>query len=85
MKQFVELLQLLSTLKGKFILSNFPSQTLKWFIIKNGWIYRIVKKQNKVSNLNVPRYKLEVLVWNYEIERNLFSEPQLETRNTQPV
>ena len=82
MKQFVELLTNLSTLQGKFILSNFPSQTLKWFIIKNGWNYRIFKKQNKVSNLNTPRYKYEVLVWNYEIERNLFN--QIETLNLEP-
>lgn len=80
MKQFSDLLPILSILKGKFILSNFPSQTLKWFIIQNKWNYKIIKKQNKVSNFSVPKYKYEVLIWNYETERNLFSE-QLETLN----
>ncbi len=84
MKQFVDLLELISTIKGKFILSNFPSQTLKWFILNNGWNYRIIKKQNKVSNFNEPKYKFEVLIWNYELERNLFSKPQLEIRNPKP-
>jgi hypothetical protein len=56
-----------------FLLSNFPSQTLKYFIVKNGWNYRIIKKQNKVSNFNKPKYKNEVLVWNYTIpDQTLF-------------
>lgn len=81
MKEYCKLLEVLSTLKGKFILSNFPSQTLKWFILKYGWNYRIIRKQNKVSNFNEPKYKSEVLIWNYEVERNLFNS-NFETHNS---
>lgn len=73
MNEFISLLQLISRIKGNFILSNYPSQTLKWFILKNNWNYRIIRKQNKVSNFNVPKYKQEVLVWNYKTEQNLFN------------
>jgi len=73
MKQFADLLNVLSGLRGMFLLSNFPSQTLKYFIVKNGWNFRIIKKQNKVSNFNKPKYKHEVLVWNYTIpDQTLF-------------
>ncbi len=73
MNQFVDLLNVLSAISGMFLLSNFPSQTLKYFIVKNGWNYRIIKKQNKVSNFNKPKYKNEILVWNYTIpDQTLF-------------
>lgn len=78
MKQFFQLLTVISEIKGQFILSNFPSQTLKWFIIKNGWNYKIVKKLNKVSNLNTPKYKYEMLIWNFDTERNLFNQVENE-------
>lgn len=73
MKQFDNLLQVLSSLKGKFILSNFPSQTLKHFILKNGWNYKIIRKHNKVANFETPKFKEKVLIWNYELQKDLFS------------
>lgn len=73
MKNFIDLLEILSTIQGKFILSNFWSQSLRFFIHKSSWKFRKIKKLNKVQNLNVPRYKTEVLVWNFNTENNLFS------------
>lgn len=70
---YIDLLEILSTTQAKFILSNFWSQSLRFFIHKSSWKFRKIKKLNKVQNLNVPRYKTEVLVWNFNIENNLFS------------
>ena len=73
MKQFVSLLQKISCMKGKFILSNFWSQNLRWFIYKNGWKYKIIRKQNKVSNFLEPKWKEEVLIWIFDPPADLFN------------
>lgn len=51
MKHFIELLDLISNLKGKFILSNYWSQTLKYYILKNNWNYEKIDVNIKVRNL----------------------------------
>ena len=79
MKEFYELLELLQSIKGKFMLSNFWSQTLKFFAIKNNWKLKEQKLIMKVANFSSQRYKKEVLVFNYTSENNLFSEMYSET------
>jgi len=74
MLEFTALLNILKDIKGKFLLSNYWSQTLRWFIFKNGWKSRVVTKQMKVSNFSEPRYKSEILVWNFEDDNNLFNQ-----------
>lgn len=73
-KDLFELLQLLSEIKGKFILSNYWCQTLRWHILKFGWKYKKIEVNLKVANLgNTPVSKrTEILVYNYELESTLF-------------
>ena len=68
-----ELLTLLSSVKGRFILSNFDSPMLRKFIKRNGWNTKVVDMAMRVSNFNEARRKKEVLVYNYTIEPQLFS------------
>jgi DNA adenine methylase len=74
MKEFVQLLDTLQGIKGKFLLSNFWSQTLKYYTIKNGWEHSTITKQMKVANFNDVRYKKEVLISNYTTEPDLFNQ-----------
>jgi len=60
---FEALLQLLSTLKGKFMLSSYPSEILSAYALQHGW---------KVIEFELPRSagggrKVEVLTMNYEV------------------
>ncbi|VBB45201.1 Methyltransferase [uncultured Paludibacter sp.] len=74
-KNLYELLQVLSNIKGKFILSNYNSQTLKYHIIKYGWRYETVKMRLSVNSYNENeevKYRNEILVMNFEPKRNLF-------------
>lgn len=73
MKNFIELLDLIQSIKGKFILSNFWSQNLKYFIKKNNWNYEKLDYAMKVANFGTPRKKTEILVQNFIPEQNLFS------------
>lgn len=81
MKEFDSLLKVISKIKGNFILSNFQSQTLKWYCIKNGWNVKAKKIIMKVANFSGRRYKTELLVYNYSIQKNLFSELEYEFKN----
>jgi len=74
MNNFVELLEVISQIKGKFILSNFQSQTLNHYSNKNNWIVDRLTKNMNVANFSDPRSKTELLIRNYEIENNLFSK-----------
>ncbi len=80
MAEFVSLLDVLSGIKGKFILSNYWSQTLRYYITKNQWQYR-KRTMHLGTNVNSDRIrknirnkttKEEILVSNYIISRNLF-------------
>ncbi len=69
------LLKLLSTIKGKFILSNYWCQTLRYFILKFGWNFRTVELDLKVNHLGRGQRvekRTEILVFNYDIEKTLF-------------
>ncbi len=67
---YIELLDVLSNLKGQFLLSSFPSDVLDEYIKKNGW-YSINIKQVKCASRNADgtrKKKIEVLTANYPIQ-----------------
>jgi DNA adenine methylase len=60
---FESLLQLLTTLKGKFILSSYPSEVLSEYVCKAGW---------RMIEFELPRSagggrKVEVLTMDYDL------------------
>ncbi|QTE21063.1 DNA adenine methylase [Polaribacter cellanae] len=69
-KNYRDLLELLSNIKGKFLLSSYPSEILETFIQKNGWYTKTFDKplsaKKAVAGKSRGR-KLEVLVANYAI------------------
>lgn len=75
-KDLYDLLDVLSKIKGKFILSNYWSQTLKYFIIKNGWNFEKIKTSTACQNLNKRVYssRVEILVQNFNNNPNLFEQ-----------
>jgi DNA adenine methylase len=73
MKDFSELLEILRTIKGKFLLSNFWSQTLKHYAITTRWNIKSITKHLKIANFPETRYKTEILVSNYNGNNDLFS------------
>jgi DNA adenine methylase len=80
MNDFYQLLEILQNIKGKFILSNYPSHTLKYFIIQNNWRVITIQRNVNVANLgkrdslNSKKVKKasELLVFNYQLENKLF-------------
>lgn len=70
-KDYKELLEKLSTLKGKFLLSSFPSELLDSYIKKNGWYTICFGKPLSATKatLGKPRLgrKIEVLTANYPL------------------
>lgn len=69
-----ELLDVLESLKGKFILSNYMRDNLKSRIDKKRWNFLVKDMALKCANFhNKGRRKQEVLVYNYEMTPNLFT------------
>lgn len=69
-EDFEMLLKLLSEIKGKFLLSSYPSPILKKFTKGNGWFKMEIKQKVSVANSNSkkpPKQKIEVLTANYDI------------------
>lgn len=64
-----ELLTLLQTIKGKFILSNYMSTILESFIVKNGWMYKEIELPLNISHFKTSRKKKEILVYNYTVKK----------------
>lgn len=63
---FRALLELLAKLKGRFLLSSYPSQALNDFTLNNGWSFKSFNKNTAVSK-KATGIKTEVLTWNYTI------------------
>lgn len=68
----IQLLKLLEKIEGKFILSNFWSQTLRYFVLKNNWHTISITTLNKIANLGIrardgkkAKTKTEILVMNF--------------------
>lgn len=62
-EDFIKLLELLSTIKGKFILSTFPSDILDEYCNKNMWLKRNIIMQ-KSAGFSINK-KVEVITINY--------------------
>ena len=74
-EDFVQLLEQLENIKGKFILSSFMSDVLQEKIKKNNWKHIVIQRKCMIPALiKKPRKKYEVLTWNYNLERSLFEE-----------
>lgn len=78
-KDLYELLQLLTEIKGKFILSNYWTQTLRYHILKFGWNFRQIEISLRMTNLGRGcrpergiQKRTEILAYNYTIEPTLF-------------
>lgn len=64
-----QLLTLLQTIKGKFILSNYMCPMVADFINRNGWMHKEIELPLMVANFTKAQHKVEVLVWNFEPRR----------------
>lgn len=72
-EHFQALLDQLSQLKGKFLLSSFPNDILNRYIKKHGW-YSLSIEQSKPASRNrdgSKKKKIEVLTANYPIENTV--------------
>lgn len=72
MLMLASLLEKITQIKGKFILSQFWSQTLKWYCLKNNWHVLSFTSNMKVANLgqrqkrsSFKKTKTEILVMNF--------------------
>ncbi|MCC7303462.1 MAG: DNA adenine methylase [Bacteroidia bacterium] len=65
---YKKLLEALSKVKGKFLLSSYPSKLLKEFIKKYKWEVRGIKKSVAVTKLT-DKKKTELMVSNYDPEK----------------
>lgn len=70
-EDFVKLLDLLGRIKGKFLLSNYNSEILDEYVKINNW-HKMEFVKNLQACKNKGRKKTEVLVWNYDLEDELF-------------
>ena len=72
---------MLRNISGKFILSNYWSQTLRWHIAKYGWNHRKVEIDLRLTNLGPGgkgiQKRTEILVYNYDLEPTLFNSQQI--------
>lgn len=64
LSDFEELLELTTTLEGKFMLTMFPHSLLSEYVMNNGW--RVVEVERTISASKTKRHKqIEVIVMNY--------------------
>lgn len=63
-EMFLELLQYISAIDGKFLLSSYPHKTLNKFAKKKGWNQISIDMKRGVQNGR----KTEVITWNYDIK-----------------
>lgn len=73
-EEFEKLLQLLSTIKGKFMLCNFSSPMLLYYMAEYGWRFKIKDMPLRVANkiTKGTKRKQEMMVCNYNPEPTLF-------------
>jgi DNA adenine methylase len=63
---YTKLLEILSVIKGKFLLSSYPNKTLAEYTEKSNWNKADISKfLDMSSNLKQPRTKTENLIFNY--------------------
>ncbi len=65
---YIKLLDLLSKIKGKFLLSSYPSEILTEYIKKNKWFAKEIDMPvSVVARYKTGKRKTEVLIANYQI------------------
>ena len=66
-EDWIELLETISKIKGKFLLSSYPEPELEIYIPQNNWR---AKQLRKIVGIDGKReetkYKVECLTWNYD-------------------
>lgn len=68
-KDFKNLLDTLSGIKGKFLLSSYPVPDLKSYREENGWNSKDVKQSLAVNGKRgEKKFKIEAVTWNYDTE-----------------
>ena len=72
-EDFENLLNLLSGIKGKFILTMFPHEILKKHIKKNRWTVKEIERRITAAKTN-RREQKELLVMNYKIDKRLIRD-----------
>lgn len=68
-EDFRRLLSALEGIKGKFLLSSYPSDVLTEFVERNGWRSMSVS-MSKSAGSKAGSQKVEVLTYNYDAERD---------------
>ena len=66
-----ELLKLLEKIKGKFLMSSYPSDILTRYRELNNWNYKDIPgyvRMNNKSGQKAHKTKIECLTWNYETQ-----------------
>jgi len=63
-EQYIELLDLLSGIKGKFLLSSYMNEYVEEYVRKFGWSYEKHEKQLAASGKKGKK-KVEILAWNF--------------------
>jgi DNA adenine methylase len=83
-EDFDNLLKLLETVKGKFLLSSFKNEALREFTKRNGWHTVELKMMCSMTNrAQNPRQKVEVLTANYPISVKLDERSKKEVVNVE--
>jgi len=66
-KDFESLLKILSTIKGKFLLSCYPSDLIECYTKSNKWNTQKVSAYTSATTSAINRQRTEVLTYNYDI------------------
>ena len=67
-EDFRKLLETLTKIKGKFLLTSYPSELLSHFTEKHGWYTQTIKKKVSASRSSNQKEKIEVITTNYRVE-----------------
>lgn len=71
---FRTLLEALSSIKGKFLLSSYPEEDLMAYRAKMGWNFKDIQQVLQVTGKrDETKYKTECLTWNYNLTENQLS------------
>ncbi len=70
-KDFCSLLEALTAIKGKFLLSSYPSELLATFTQRCGWQQKTIDCEVVVNRNRPSKPKREVLTWNYALENEI--------------
>lgn len=77
--EYEELLERLSGIRGKFVLSSYPNPVLEAAVRKHGWESTLIGVKCNVKRGDTREDRTEVLAWNFEAEqeRELFDENRI--------